>query len=59
MGYTAGWGVHHADSAVQGSGLDDDRGPVTVDAHGRFPSTGLFDNPYRWQMHYTFANGLT
>lgn len=59
MGYIAGWGVHHADSAQQGSGLDDDRGPIRVDAHGIFPTEGLFDNPYRWQMHYTFANGVT
>jgi hypothetical protein len=59
MGYIAGWGVHHADSAMQGSGLDDCLGKVEIDARGIFPSEGLFDNPYRWQMHYTFANGLT
>jgi hypothetical protein len=59
MGYIAGWGVHHADSAMQGSGLDNYTGPVEVDARGIFPTSGLFDNPYRWQMHYTFANGLT
>lgn len=59
MGYIAGWGVHHADSAMQGSGLDDNAGPVEIDARGTFPSEGLFDNPYRWNMNYRFANGVT
>ncbi len=59
LGYIAGWGVHHADSAVQGSGLDDNRGPIEIDARGIFPTQGLFDNPYRWQMRYRFAGGLT
>jgi len=59
MGYIAGWGVHHADSAMQGSGLDADSGPIQIDARGIFPTEGLFDNPYRWQMRYTFSGGLT
>jgi predicted dehydrogenase len=59
MGYIAGWGVHHADSAMQGSGLDRYAGPVEIDARGIFPAEGLFDNPWRWQMRYRFANGLT
>ena len=32
LGYIAGWGVHHADSAMQGSGLDAYAGPVEIDA---------------------------
>ena len=59
LGYIAGWGVHHADSAMQGSGLDDYAGPVEIEAHGQFPQEGLFDNPHRWQMHYKFPGGLT
>lgn len=59
MGYIAGWGVHHCDSAVQGCGLDDDAGPVEVDARGIFPADGLFDNPHRWQMRFAFRGGLT
>jgi predicted dehydrogenase len=59
MGYIAGWGVHHADSAMQGSGLDEYAGPVEIEARGLFPAEGLFDNPHRWQMHYTFPDGLT
>ncbi len=59
LGYIAGWGVHHADSAMQGSGLDEYAGPVEIEAYGQFPQEGLFDNPHRWQMHYTFPGGLT
>jgi predicted dehydrogenase len=59
MGYIAGWGVHHCDSAMQGSGLDDFTGTVEVDARGIFPADGLFDNPHRWQMRYSFPSGLT
>jgi predicted dehydrogenase len=59
MGYIAGWGVHHCDSAMQGSGLDEYTGTVEVDAKGIFPTDGLFDNPHRWQMRYTFAGGPT
>jgi predicted dehydrogenase len=59
MGYIAGWGVHHADSAQQASGLDQHPGPIEVDARGEFAKEGLFDNPYRWNMNYRFANGVT
>ena len=59
MGYIAGWGVHHADSAMQGSGLDDNTAPIEVDAKGTFPDDGLFDNPYKWNMNFRFANGVT
>lgn len=59
LGYIAGWGVHHADSAMQGSGLDDNAGMVQIDARGEFPAEGLFDNPHRWNMNYRFANGVT
>ncbi len=59
MGYIAGWGVHHADSAQQASGLDHDSGLIEVDARGEFPKDGPFDTPFRWNMNYRFANGLT
>jgi len=59
LGYIAGWGVHHCDSAMQGSGLDDYAGPVEVDAKGIFPTDGLFDNPHRWQLRFSFQGGPT
>jgi predicted dehydrogenase len=59
LGYIAGWGVHHCDSAMQGSGLDEYSGPIEINAKGIFPTDGLFDNPHRWQMRYTFPGGVT
>lgn len=59
MGYIAGWGVHHADSAQQACGLDEPDGPIEVDARGEFAPGGLFDTPSRWNMNYRFANGIT
>ena len=59
IGYIAGWGVHHADSAQQACGLDEPTGPITVDARGEFPKDGPFDTPYKWNMNYHFANGVT
>ena len=58
LGYIAGWGVHHCDSAMQGSGLDDLTGLVEIETRSIFPSDGLFDNPQRWQLHYRFPNGV-
>ena len=57
LGYIAGWGVHHADSAQQGSGQDEVTGVIEVDARGRF-EPGLFDNPFAWDMHYRFPDGV-
>jgi predicted dehydrogenase len=59
IGYIAGWGVHHADSAQQACGLDDTTGLIEVDARGQFPKDGPFDTPHRWNMNYRFANGVT
>jgi predicted dehydrogenase len=59
LGYIAGWGVHHADSAQQACGLDEPGGLIEVDARGEFAPEGLFDNPHRWNMNYRFANGVT
>jgi len=59
MGYLAGWGVHHCDSAMQGSGLDDCNGLIEIDTRSVFPTDGLFDNACRWQLRYKFPNGVT
>jgi hypothetical protein len=44
---------------MQGSGLDDCDGLVEIDTRSVFPTDGLFDNPYRWQLHYKFPNGVS
>lgn len=59
MGYIAGWGIHHADSAALASGLDDITGLIHVDARGTFPTDGPQDTPYHWDMRYQFPNGVT
>jgi hypothetical protein len=59
MGYIAGWGIHHADSAAQGTGVDVPAGPIEVDARGEFPVEGPLDTPFRWDMKYRFSNGVT
>lgn len=58
VGYIAGWGVHHLDSARQGVGADL-AGPVEVDGRGRFPENGLYDTPVTWRVDYKYANGVT
>ncbi|HOE96964.1 MAG TPA: Gfo/Idh/MocA family oxidoreductase [Candidatus Sumerlaeota bacterium] len=59
MGYIAGWGVHHADSGQQASGMDEPTGLIEVDARGTFATDGLFDTPYEWNMNFKFPNGIT
>jgi hypothetical protein len=59
MGYIAGWGVHHADSAQQACGLDELGGPIEVDGRGSYPPGGLFDTPHRWNINFRFANNVT
>jgi predicted dehydrogenase len=58
VGYIAGWGVHHLDSAQQGAGMDQ-TGPIEVDGRGVFPKDGLYDTPLTWRVDYRFANGVT
>jgi predicted dehydrogenase len=58
VGYIAGWGVHHVDSAQQGNGTDL-TGPVEVEGAGVFPKEGLYDCPVHWRLEFRFANGVT
>ena len=58
VGYIAGWGVHHLDSAQQGNGSDL-IGPLEVDGRGVFPEDGLYDTPVTWRVDYKYANGVT
>lgn len=58
VGYIAGWGVHHLDSASQGNGSDR-TGPIEVDGRGVFPIEGLYDTPVNWRVNYKYSNGVT
>jgi predicted dehydrogenase len=58
VGYIAGWGVHHVDSAQQGNGTDL-TGPIEITGRGVFPKDGLYDAAMRWHVEYRYANGVT
>ena len=57
VGYIAGWGIHHLDSAMQGLG-DDFGGVFEVDGRAVFPKDGLYDTPLTWRVEYTFPSGV-
>jgi predicted dehydrogenase len=59
LGYVAGWGIHHIDIAQWGSG-NDDTGPVEIEGKAVWPKDdALCDNPISWDVHYSYANGVT
>ncbi len=57
-GQTTNWGAHYLDIAQWALGMDES-GPVEVDGHGVYPSSGLFTSPTRVDVRYTYANGVT
>jgi predicted dehydrogenase len=57
-GQTTNWGAHYLDIAQWALGMDEG-GPVEVEGHGVFPSSGLFTAPTRVDVRYTYANGVT
>ncbi len=57
-GQTTNWGAHYLDIAQWALGMDES-GPVEVDGHGVFPSSGLFTAPTRVDVRYAYANGVT
>ena len=58
LGYIAGWGIHHMDSAQWG--MDELGGPVEIEGSGVFPADdGLCDNPLNWDATLKYKNGVT
>jgi predicted dehydrogenase len=57
-GQTTNWGAHYLDIAQWALGMDES-GPVAVEGHGVYPSSGLFTAPTRVDVRYTYANGVT
>jgi len=57
-GQTTNWGAHYLDIAQWALGMDQS-GPVDVDGHGVYPTSGLFTAPTRVDVRYTYASGVT
>ncbi len=58
LGFVAGWGAHPLDIAQWG--LDTDHtGPVDYEGKGVFPTEGLYDTAISWDVHCTYASGVT
>lgn len=53
------WGAHMIDLA-QWANDSENTGPVSVEGVGRFPPAGeLFNTAYEFDLHYSYANGVT
>lgn len=57
IGWIAGWGIHPIDMAQWGNDTDY-TAPIEVKGTGTIPQDGLFDNPYQWDIHCKYANGV-
>ncbi len=57
-GMMTDWGAHHNDIA-QWANDTERSGPVRVEGTGEFPRDGLFETLTRFDIQYTYANGVT
>jgi predicted dehydrogenase len=56
-GQLTNWGAHMIDIAQWGNGTDL-TGPVEIQGTGEFPKEGLFETPLRYDIEFTYANGV-
>jgi predicted dehydrogenase len=56
-GQLTNWGAHMLDIAQWGNGSDL-TGPVEVKGTGEFSKEGLFETPLRYDIEYTYSNGV-
>jgi predicted dehydrogenase len=56
-GQLTNWGAHMFDIAQWGNGTDL-TGPVEIQGTGEFPREGLFETPLRYDIEFTYANGV-
>jgi len=61
MDYSGGqltdWAGHHVDIAHWGLGLDR-TGPVEIEGKGEYPTEGIYDVPFAYDIKCTYANGV-
>lgn len=56
-GQITNWGTHYVDIAQWALDMDES-GPVAIEGHGMFPSSGLFDNATFVDCTVTYASGV-
>lgn len=56
-GQVTNWGAHYIDIAQWALGMDD-AGPVEIEGHGEFPTTGLFSTATKVNFTCRYANGV-
>lgn len=56
-GYISDNGVHAVDLATWGMDVDL-TGPEHIEGKATFPSSGIYDAPTEFEIHYRYANGL-
>ncbi len=58
LGFIAGWGVHPLDIAYWGHPTMM-KAPMTVEGKAMIPRTGACNTGIAWDIHFTFADGVT
>ncbi len=56
-GQLTNWGAHFIDIAQWGNDTQY-TGPVEIEGKGRFPQAGLFETPLKYDITYTYGNGV-
>ncbi len=56
-GQTTDWAGHHIDIAQWGTGMDR-TGPVEISGKGYYPSEGIYNVPFEYDIQCKYANGL-
>jgi len=58
LGFIAGWGAHPLDIAQWGNNSDN-TSPIEYSGSGKFPTQGLYNTAYTWDINCKYADGVT